>query len=154
MLTWQRAVKKSAISELTIIIYIYIYDTFMLNTVPYEKKYHTVWGLAEANYVTCRYMYVRYDLNYGVTRSRFLDEHFFFYNLSQTINSLKDILKRPLTLLGLLFEGQAPSAWCKMWDRLRLNNFCSILFDKVLTSDWCPDLSTFGISIFDPNPHS
>ena len=28
------------------------------------KKYHTVWGLLEANYVTCKYMYLTDDLNY------------------------------------------------------------------------------------------
>ena len=27
------------------------------------KKYHTVLGLLKAKYVTCRYMYVTYDLN-------------------------------------------------------------------------------------------
>ena len=46
----------------------HIYDTFMLNTVPYEK-YHTVWGPLESYYVTYNYMYVKYELNYDLTRS-------------------------------------------------------------------------------------
>ena len=44
-------------------LHIPVCDKFMLNTVPYEKKYHTVWGLRKANYVTYKYMYITYELN-------------------------------------------------------------------------------------------
>ena len=63
------------------------------------------------------------------------DEHFLFYNLLQNINSLKDILQIPWTLLGPSFKGLAHSAWHKMKDLLKLNNFCSILFNKIFTSN-------------------
>ena len=62
------------------------------------------------------------------------DEHF-FYNLSQNINSLKYILQILWTLLGPLFRGSVPSAWYQMKDLLKLNNFCSILFNKIFTCD-------------------
>ena len=39
------------------------------------------------------------------------DEHTRFYNLSQNINSSKDILQILWTLLGPLFKGPAPFAW-------------------------------------------
>lgn len=34
------------------------------------RKYQTVWGPFEANFVTRKYMYVTYDLNFGVTRPK------------------------------------------------------------------------------------
>ena len=47
----------------------------------------------------------------NVTSSRLLDKHFLFFNLSQNIYSLKDILQIIWTLMGSLFKGPAPSAW-------------------------------------------
>ena len=49
----------------------------------------------------------------GVFRSRQADcwEEHFLYNISQNIDSLKDMLQILWTLVGPLFKGQIPMAW-------------------------------------------
>ena len=61
------------------------------------------------------------------------DEHFLFYNLSQNINSLKDILQILWTLLGPLFKGPAPSAWYQKKGPVILYSSCSTTVQKILT---------------------
>ena len=61
------------------------------------------------------------------------DEHFLFYNLSQNINSLKDILQILWTLLGPLFKGPAPFAWYQKKGPVILNISCSTTVKKILT---------------------
>ena len=85
------------------------------------------------------------------------DEHFLFYNISQNFNSLKDILRIHWTLLGPLFKGSAPSAWHQIIDRLKLNKICSILVNKIFTSDVlclkiCPQNEHFSNIDFRPLP--
>ena len=85
------------------------------------------------------------------------NEHFLFYNLLQNINRSKDILQILWALLGPLFKGPAPSAWYQMKDWLKLNNFCSILFNKIYTSHVlclkiCPKNEHFSNIDFLPLP--
>lgn len=80
-------------------------------TVFRMKKYHTVWGLSEANHVTC--YYVTYELNHGVNRSNMLRWAFPFPLWKQNMNILGNILHKLWTLLCTLFKGPNPSAICK-----------------------------------------
>ena len=66
------------------------------------------------------------------------EEHFLFYNLSQNIDSLKDILQILWTLLGPLFKGPAPSAWYQKKGPVILYISCSTTVQKFLT---VPDIS-------------
>ena len=61
------------------------------------------------------------------------DEHFLFYNLSQNINSLKDILQILWTLVGPLFKGPAPSTWYQNKGPVIFYISCSITVHKIIT---------------------
>ena len=60
MLTGQRTVKKISDQRAN---YHYIHVLHLCWMLFRLKKYHTIWGLLKANYITLRYMYVTYDLN-------------------------------------------------------------------------------------------
>ena len=60
-------------------------------------------------------------------------EHFFFYNLWQNINSLRDYLQILWTLLGPLFKLEAPSAWFKKKGPVMLYISCSTTVKQFLT---------------------
>ena len=58
------------------------------------------------------------------------DEHFLFYNLSQNINSLKNILQIVWTFLGPIFKRPPPSVW---YQKICTLNSCSTTVQKFLT---------------------
>ena len=60
------------------------------------------------------------------------DDHLLFYNLSQNINRLKDILQIFWTLLGPLFKWPAPSDWYQKKGLVILHISCSTTVQKCL----------------------
>ena len=62
------------------------------------------------------------------------DEHFLFYNLQQNRNGLGDIHQVRWNL-GYSSKGRHYSEWYYMKSRQKFDNFCSILFQKIFTSD-------------------
>ena len=57
---------------------------------------------------------------------------FLIYNLQKSNDSLGDVLQIHWTLLGSLFRGSVPSAWNQMKNLSKVNNFCSLLLNKII----------------------
>ena len=111
----------------------YIHMICLWWTLFHVEKYHTVWGPLEANYVTWKYMYVKYDLNYGVTRSRLLRWAFPIQQSITKYFSLKYIFQVLWTILDPLFKGLAASALYQKKGPVILKISCSTTVQKFLT---------------------
>ena len=135
--TWYRdtaiqtkLLKKSAITELIIITYMsYVYAERCSVWKKISYSLRSFKGelcniLVHVRYIWPTSMWLSPDC---------WDEHFLFYNISQNINSLKDILQILWTLLGPLFKGPAPWAWCHKKGPVIFYISCSTTDQKFLT---------------------